>query len=74
MNPKESTHHWLNKYNKRGQDGAYLAELLLEKGYVVHGIKRRSSMFNTLRVDHLYQDPHLIRILGVTQKTKFYQA
>lgn len=41
-----------------GQDGAYLAELLLEKGYVVHGIKRRSSLFNTQRVDHLYQDPH----------------
>jgi GDPmannose 4,6-dehydratase len=41
-----------------GQDGAYLAELLLEKGYVVHGIKRRSSSFNTARVDHLYQDPH----------------
>jgi len=41
-----------------GQDGAYLAELLLEKGYEVHGIKRRSSLFNTQRVDHLYQDPH----------------
>lgn len=41
-----------------GQDGAYLAELLLEKGYEVHGIKRRSSSFNTDRVDHLYQDPH----------------
>jgi GDPmannose 4,6-dehydratase len=41
-----------------GQDGAYLAELLLSKGYVVHGIKRRSSMFNTARIDHLYQDPH----------------
>jgi GDPmannose 4,6-dehydratase len=41
-----------------GQDGAYLAELLLEKGYMVHGIKRRSSMFNTARIDHLYQDPH----------------
>ena len=41
-----------------GQDGAYLAELLLEKGYVVHGIKRRSSSFNTGRVDHLYVDPH----------------
>jgi GDPmannose 4,6-dehydratase len=41
-----------------GQDGAYLAELLLDKGYVVHGIKRRSSSFNTERVDHLYQDPH----------------
>ena len=41
-----------------GQDGAYLAEYLLEKGYRVHGIKRRSSLFNTTRVDHLYQDPH----------------
>src|SRR6516164_9683252 len=41
-----------------GQDGAYLAELLLSKGYAVHGIKRRSSSFNTERVDHLYQDPH----------------
>ncbi len=41
-----------------GQDGAYLAELLLKKGYEVHGIKRRSSLFNTDRVDHLYQDPH----------------
>ncbi|MCP5810216.1 GDP-mannose 4,6-dehydratase, partial [Klebsiella pneumoniae] len=41
-----------------GQDGAYLAELLLEKGYIVHGIKRRSSSFNTGRIDHLYQDPH----------------
>src|ERR1700744_6364466 len=41
-----------------GQDGAYLTEFLLEKGYVVHGIKRRSSLFNTDRIDHLYQDPH----------------
>jgi GDPmannose 4,6-dehydratase len=41
-----------------GQDGAYLAELLLDKGYIVHGIKRRSSSFNTQRVDHLYRDPH----------------
>jgi len=41
-----------------GQDGAYLAELLLEKGYTVHGIKRRASLFNTARIDHLYQDPH----------------
>jgi GDPmannose 4,6-dehydratase len=41
-----------------GQDGAYLAELLLEKGYMVHGIKRRASLFNTNRIDHLYQDPH----------------
>ena len=42
-----------------GQDGAYLAELLLDKGYEVHGIRRRSSLFNTDRIDHLYQDPHL---------------
>jgi len=41
-----------------GQDGAYLAELLLKKGYVVHGVKRRSSLINTERIDHLYQDPH----------------
>ena len=43
-----------------GQDGSYLAELLLEKGYSVHGIKRRASLFNTQRVDHLYQDPHIL--------------
>ena len=42
-----------------GQDGAYLAELLLGKGYIVHGVKRRSSSFNTTRIDHLYQDPHV---------------
>ena len=42
-----------------GQDGSYLAELLLEKGYVVHGIKRRGSLFNTQRIDHIYQDPHV---------------
>ncbi|MDQ1693446.1 MAG: GDPmannose 4,6-dehydratase, partial [Acidobacteriaceae bacterium] len=42
-----------------GQDGSYLAELLLAKGYQVHGIKRRSSLFNTARIDHLYQDPHV---------------
>ena len=41
-----------------GQDGAYLAELLIAKGYMVHGLKRRSSSFNTEQVDHLYQDPH----------------
>ena len=41
-----------------GQDGSYLAELLLDKGYEVHGIKRRSSSFNTERIDHIYQDPH----------------
>jgi GDPmannose 4,6-dehydratase len=73
-----------------GQDGAYLAELLLGKGYVVHGIKRRSSSFNTERVDHLYQDPHernvrftlhygdmtdatnLIRVIQETQPTEIY--
>ena len=44
-----------------GQDGSYLAEFLLEKGYIVHGIKRRASSFNTQRVDHLYQDPHIDR-------------
>jgi GDPmannose 4,6-dehydratase len=43
-----------------GQDGSYLAEFLLEKGYIVHGIKRRSSSFNTQRVDHIYQDPHAV--------------
>lgn len=48
-----------------GQDGSYLAEYLLEKGYEVHGIKRRSSLFNTERIDHLYQDPH-------EEKTNFY--
>ncbi len=42
-----------------GQDGAYLSEFLLKKGYIVHGIKRRSSLFNTGRIDHLYQDPHI---------------
>jgi len=41
-----------------GQDGSYLAEFLLEKGYEVHGIKRRSSLLNTQRIDHLYQDPN----------------
>ena len=42
-----------------GQDGSYLAEFLLDKGYEVHGIKRRSSLFNTQRLDHIYQDPHV---------------
>ena len=42
-----------------GQDGSYLAEFLLEKGYIVHGIKRRSSSFNTQRIDHIYQDLHI---------------
>src|SRR6056297_1609756 len=41
-----------------GQDGSYLAELLLDKGYEVHGIKRRASSFNTARIDHIYEDPH----------------
>src|SRR5215210_3451707 len=42
-----------------GQDGAYLTELLLSKGYIVHGINRRTSLFNTDRIDHLYEDPHV---------------
>lgn len=42
-----------------GQDGSFLAELLLQKGYIVHGIKRRSSLFDSDRIDHLYQDPHV---------------
>ena len=42
-----------------GQDGSYLAEFLLSKGYIVHGIKRRSSSFNTERIDHIYEDPHI---------------
>ena len=42
-----------------GQDGAYLAEFLLNKGYIVHGIKRRASSFNTQRIDHIYQDPQV---------------
>ena len=42
-----------------GQDGSYLAEFLLDKGYEVHGIKRRASLFNTQRVDHIYEDPHV---------------
>jgi len=42
-----------------GQDGSYLAEFLLEKGYIVHGIKRRASLFNTQRIDHIFQDPHI---------------
>ncbi|MEJ2527190.1 MAG: GDP-mannose 4,6-dehydratase [Sulfurovaceae bacterium] len=85
-----------------GQDGSYLAEFLLKKGYVVHGIKRRTSLFNTDRIDHLYQDPHIenrnlilhygdmtdanadgvgtlrileaVKLLGLTKKTKIYQA
>ena len=42
-----------------GQDGAYLSEFLLKKGYMVHGLKRRTSLFNTDRIDHLYEDPHI---------------
>ena len=42
-----------------GQDGAYLSEFLLNKGYIVHGLKRRTSIFNTTRIDHIYQDPHV---------------
>jgi GDPmannose 4,6-dehydratase len=61
--PKRPNSHMTEKValitGVTGQDGAYLAELLLKKGYVVHGIKRRSSSFNTERVDHLYADPHL---------------
>ena len=53
-----------------GQDGSYLAELLLSKGYEVHGIKRRSSSFNTGRIDHIFQDPHesnpkLVEFIGL---------
>ena len=43
-----------------GQDGAYLSEFLLKKGYIVHGLKRRTSLFNTDRIDHIYQDPHIV--------------
>src|SRR6266567_1680257 len=56
--------HWLQSFvnytrrRKNGQDGSYLAELLLGKGYLVHGIVRRSSSFNTERIEHLYRDPH----------------
>ena len=42
-----------------GQDGSYLAEFLLKKKYIVHGVKRRSSSINTFRIDHIYQDPHV---------------
>ena len=54
-----------------GQDGAYLSELLLGKGYTVHGIKRRSSLFNTDRIDHLYQDPH-VRLFDGRQRFKLH--
>jgi len=64
---KTPSQHTPNQQQKRkvalltgttGQDGAYLAEFLLNKGYEVHGMKRRASSFNTDRIDHLYQDPH----------------
>ena len=56
-----------------GQDGSYLAEFLLEKGYEVHGLKRRSSSFNTQRVDHLYQDPHEDKPKFILmEKSKYY--
>jgi GDP-mannose 4,6-dehydratase len=54
MKQKTGTDH-----RHHGQDGAYLAEFLLKKGYEVHGLKRRSSLFNTARIDHLYEDPHV---------------
>ena len=50
-----------------GQDGSYLAELLIKKGYLVHGVKRRSSSLNTSRVDHIYQDPY-------EKKKKFFSS
>ena len=55
-----------------GQDGSYLAELLLEKGYTVHGIKRRASSFNTTRIDHLYQDPHELGDEGQSPRLKLH--
>jgi GDPmannose 4,6-dehydratase len=81
---------FINLVGVTGQDGAYLAELLLSKGYMVHGIKRRSSLFNTQRIDHIYEDPHienqhfklhygdlsdstnLIRIIQETQPDEIY--
>jgi GDPmannose 4,6-dehydratase len=56
-----------------GQDGSYLAELLLEKGYEVHGIIRRSSTFNTSRIDHIYRDRHEVRIYPVNPKDLYAQ-
>ena len=56
-----------------GQDGAYLAEFLLSKGYEVHGIKRRSSSFNTERINHLYEDPHLFDTLLINISTQNFQ-
>jgi hypothetical protein len=60
--PRPETHHFMKKAlitGITGQDGSYLAELLLAKGYEVHGVIRRSSSFNTGRIDHIYQDPHV---------------
>ena len=54
-----------------GQDGSYLAELLLEKGYEVHGIIRRSSTFNTSRIDHIYRDRHEVSILLISFRQSF---
>ena len=58
-----------------GQDGSYLAEILLGKGYEVHGVKRRSSSFNTERIDHLYRDPHLpeTRFFALRRSQRRYQ-
>jgi len=59
-----------------GQDGSYLAEFLLKKGYTVHGIKRRSSMFNTDRIDHLYKDQHEKKVnffFTLWRFNRFYQ-
>src|SRR6266478_5566963 len=56
-----------------GQDGAYLAEFLLARGYVVHGMKRRSSSFNTSRVDHLYRDPHFLHYGDLTDATNLFR-
>ena len=54
-----------------GQNGAYLAKYLLKKGYKVHGIKRRASLFNTDRIDHLYQDPHVENRKLILHKNSF---
>jgi GDPmannose 4,6-dehydratase len=59
MNPSTMTQKTALITGVTGQDGSYLAEFLLEKGYIVHGIKRRASSLNTQRVDHIYQDPHV---------------
>ena len=54
-----------------GQDGAYLSEFLLDKGYEVHGLKRRSSLFNTARIDHLYQDLFLVMLAAGTSAFRY---